>query len=296
MKIGEKIKKLRSAKVMTQTELAGGAITRNMLSQIENGLAQPSLGTVRYLASRLNVSPSYLLAEDNDEMIYLKNNRIADIRNAYAQGNYRLCLDICRDNGELDDDEIRLILAESNLGVGIEEFNIGNLHAAVSYFDSALEYSQGTIYNTDHIELRSMAYFSFMRLISATLSSDIIDDNDCGVYFCVKDDFCKYSAIFCDCEKNGWTRNDILEKKLSLMSSDGALPIHIQAKLLIAEENYSEAHKLLHSLLYGELKIPEPVLYIVFSDLEGCCKELGDFKGAYEYSQNKVEVHQKLLT
>ena len=50
MDIGKKIKELRSAKLMTQTELAGHEITRNMLSRIENGAALPSIGTVIYLA------------------------------------------------------------------------------------------------------------------------------------------------------------------------------------------------------------------------------------------------------
>ena len=42
-KIGEKIKALRISKRMTQSELAGDQITRNMLSLIENGSALPSL-------------------------------------------------------------------------------------------------------------------------------------------------------------------------------------------------------------------------------------------------------------
>ena len=50
MEIGEKIKKIRTAKLMTQSELAGTEITRNMLSQIENGSAQPSMATVLYIA------------------------------------------------------------------------------------------------------------------------------------------------------------------------------------------------------------------------------------------------------
>ena len=43
MNIGEKIKRLRTAKLMTQADLVGDVITRNMLSQIENGVANPSL-------------------------------------------------------------------------------------------------------------------------------------------------------------------------------------------------------------------------------------------------------------
>ena len=55
MNIGEKIRELRVAKLMTQAELAGTHITRNMLSCIENGSANPSLSTILYIAGRLNV-------------------------------------------------------------------------------------------------------------------------------------------------------------------------------------------------------------------------------------------------
>ena len=55
MDIGRKIKTIRVEKLMTQKELSGELITRNMLSQIENGVAQPSLSTVSYLAERLGV-------------------------------------------------------------------------------------------------------------------------------------------------------------------------------------------------------------------------------------------------
>ena len=40
MNIGERIRALRNAKMMTQTELAGKQIARNMLSRIENGSAR----------------------------------------------------------------------------------------------------------------------------------------------------------------------------------------------------------------------------------------------------------------
>ena len=69
MEIGAKIKKLRTSKMMTQSELAGHQITRNMLSQIENGLALPSLSTILYIAERLNVPAGFLLAEGDDEFI-----------------------------------------------------------------------------------------------------------------------------------------------------------------------------------------------------------------------------------
>ena len=40
MNIGDKIKKIRKEKKITQSALAGQRITRNMLSAIENGTAE----------------------------------------------------------------------------------------------------------------------------------------------------------------------------------------------------------------------------------------------------------------
>ena len=63
MNIGEKIKNLRMSKMMTQQELAGEHITRNMLSRIENGFALPSMQTLLYISDKLGVPAGFLLAE-----------------------------------------------------------------------------------------------------------------------------------------------------------------------------------------------------------------------------------------
>ncbi len=68
--LGQRIKEARLAKKMTQTEVVGSFITRNMLSQIESGSAVPSVKTLTYLAQVLELPPSVLLpdtAEDSAE-------------------------------------------------------------------------------------------------------------------------------------------------------------------------------------------------------------------------------------
>lgn len=67
--IGEKIKQLRVSKGMTQSQLAGEHITKSMLSQIENGKAQPSMGSLQYLAQQLGLEVSQLLEEDGSAEI-----------------------------------------------------------------------------------------------------------------------------------------------------------------------------------------------------------------------------------
>ena len=53
MELGNKIRTLRKKQNMTQSELAGEHITRNMLSKIENGEALPSLDTLFYSCLRI---------------------------------------------------------------------------------------------------------------------------------------------------------------------------------------------------------------------------------------------------
>lgn len=59
--IGRRIKEARLAKKMTQAEVVGNFITRNMLSQIEGGTAQPSMKTLAYLSQVLELPLSFLL-------------------------------------------------------------------------------------------------------------------------------------------------------------------------------------------------------------------------------------------
>lgn len=73
--LGEKVKKLRKALKLTQTELAGSEMTKSMLSQIENNISLPSMKNLQYLASRLGEPASYFL-EDGDNRGNAMKDRI----------------------------------------------------------------------------------------------------------------------------------------------------------------------------------------------------------------------------
>lgn len=61
MELGEKILQARLAAGLSQRQLCGETITRNMLSLIEHGNARPSMGTLKILAARLGKPLSYFL-------------------------------------------------------------------------------------------------------------------------------------------------------------------------------------------------------------------------------------------
>ncbi|OJD71991.1 helix-turn-helix transcriptional regulator [Bacillus sp. NH11B] len=69
--LGEKIKALRKEKKLTQTALAGSELTKSMLSQIENGKATPSMKTLQYIAEKLGCETSFLLEDDDVEIVEL---------------------------------------------------------------------------------------------------------------------------------------------------------------------------------------------------------------------------------
>lgn len=64
MELGEKLRLARQEAGLSQRQLCGDVVTRNMLSQIEHGTARPSLETLRVLAARLEKPVSYFLEED----------------------------------------------------------------------------------------------------------------------------------------------------------------------------------------------------------------------------------------
>lgn len=61
--LGRRLKAARLAKKMTQSDVVGDFITRNMLSQIESGSATPSMKTLEYLAGVLEIPMERLLAD-----------------------------------------------------------------------------------------------------------------------------------------------------------------------------------------------------------------------------------------
>lgn len=65
---GKRIKEARISKKMTQSEVVGDFITRNMLSQIESGTATPSVKTLEYLAETLDIPISELMPSTGVEL------------------------------------------------------------------------------------------------------------------------------------------------------------------------------------------------------------------------------------
>ena len=108
MKIGEKIKKLRIERQMTQTEVCGDYITRNMLSKIENGSATPSVQTMEHIAKQLGVGVSELFEDEppkaNREIMWQESlDHIVASSDAEAlSSSFETYLNECNDKAGLE--------------------------------------------------------------------------------------------------------------------------------------------------------------------------------------------------
>lgn len=86
MTLGEKLLAARQEAGLSQRQLCGDVITRNMLSQIEHGTAKPSMDTLRYLAHRLGKPVSFFLEEDF--VLSPNQEHITKARLAFCAGDF----------------------------------------------------------------------------------------------------------------------------------------------------------------------------------------------------------------
>src|SRR6184192_1459897 len=59
-RLGERVRQLRVAAGLTQTELAGDRFSKEYMSQIERGKTRPTKETLSWIGERLGVDVSYL--------------------------------------------------------------------------------------------------------------------------------------------------------------------------------------------------------------------------------------------
>ena len=137
MTLGEKLRAARLEAGLSQRQLCENLITRNMLSQIENGAASPSLATLSALASRLGKSVGWFLGEESRT----GNGAVmARARECYDWQDYRAALAALEDYREPDGDfdrERGLLLALTLLSLGEQALAEGREGLAREYLDRA---------------------------------------------------------------------------------------------------------------------------------------------------------------
>ena len=114
---GRRIKEARIAKKMTQSEVVGDFITRNMLSQIESGTATPSVKTLEYLAETLDIPIASLMPQgEEDELSGAMScaERLIRVKSLFSEEQYEAAAELmeCQEEWGVFFDEFCILSAK----------------------------------------------------------------------------------------------------------------------------------------------------------------------------------------
>lgn len=280
------------SKLMTQADLAGDCITRNMLCSIERGAALPSLPTAVYLARRLGVPVSLLLAEDGEEFPYRKMTEFPNVKRAFASGDFEGALALLNASFLTEkDDETALLRAEAEYGSAKKAFEEGHFRHAVAAFDRAMEAAADTVYDTSWMRARTAVYFRYLGGVSPTLTSETLSEQETENARALGDEFCEYCMAL-DALENG--RSGEVSAYLT-RNGQSLYAARITALSLMKKDEYREAQNALEALLDHPSLSVGGLLYEVFGDMELCCRKNDDYKRAYEFSSSRISLLERLL-
>lgn len=274
MTLGEKIKKARRANRITQKGLAKDKITRNMISRIENGLANPSLETIRYIAGELSLPVSYFLSEDDDLFFYEKAEKINTIYRAYQAKEYEYCIKKINSLSGIDN-ELAFLLACCEYELGKEKLFSGSLSAALKCFKDAEKHSEETAIDTTYIKATLPLYVAIATNVRSPLLEFDKNAYDDGLYKIFDYELYKY-----------------VTQDYNYRFSNPLMFYHVDAKKKIKERDYqsavmilTEAENMAKNAGYNAF-----IMFGIYTDLEHCYKELFNFEKAYLYSTKRMSM------
>ena len=151
MELGQKLRQARLEAGITQRQLCGEEITRNMLSQIENGSARPSMQTLQYLARQLGKPVAWFLEEEGAVSKNLQV--ILSARQFFSQKDWEKCREILqayREPDDLLDQEYRLLQQETLLSQAEQAAAVGKKLYALDLLSEAETVAEKSLYDTQN--------------------------------------------------------------------------------------------------------------------------------------------------
>ena len=259
MKLGQRLRQARVEAGLSQRQLCGDVITRNMLSQIENGAARPSMDTLFYLAAQLGKPVSFFLEET--AICSPNSERMEKARTAYAQKDFAALAEILTEYQSPDavfDQEkglLELLCLLSKAEIAILENRLAQARqllqeaAAVKtcYYTKELEQQRLLLLAQAAMEPVELAADDRSLLIRADLARK-------------KGDYSRAAALLEACEDQAVPQWHYLRAEVAFEKKEYAC----------AAEHYDYAQSIHPKECYQRL--------------ERCSEALGDYKRAYEYA------------
>lgn len=267
MELGQRLRQARQEAGLTQKALCGDEITRNMLSQIENGSARPSMETMRFLAQRLGKPVSWFLEE---ETVISPNQAVmASARAAFEIGDYgqvRQTLEAYQGPDEIFDWEQWFLSARAAMALAEQAVAQGRLPYAVRLLELAGEEGARTPYFGEELEARRRL------LLARTGQAVTLGGHD-------EELMIRAEALL---EQDALRAGAYLDAAEDRRGSRWML---LRGQAYLALERHREAAECFR-MAQGDY--PREAARA----LEQCCRALEDYKGAYEYACKLRELER----
>lgn len=256
MELGERLKQARLEAGLSQRQLCAGVVTRNMLSQIENGTARPSMDTLKVLAFRLERPLSWFLEEDP---VTPAQNRILQARASASEPQRVLALLAAGDQDPMFDPERYLMCAMARMELARQALEQNRPVYAQGLLESAGEDGARTPYFTQAMERERLLLLYRARPDMAKTLAERLPRAP------------EETLLRAAAEPDGDVQGRILDgdpwtdPRWYLARGDAWF---VRGRYEKALECYAHAEQTPHTLQRQEV----------------CCRELGDYKGAYEFA------------
>ena len=267
MNLGEKLRLARLEAGLSQRQLCGDFLTRNMLSQIEHGTARPSLDTLQYLAGKLGKSVGYFLDED---VLVTPNRSVVELaREALRQGNWEAlekALEQYRTPDEVFDEEQKLLRLRWLLHKARGALDSGKKPYALALLEQAEETAENALYADGDIRRQILLLRSRIEPEQAALLPSVDEELLLRAEAALARAQWERSGHLLEAvEDRTSPRWHFLRGEVYLQQRDYPAAL---ARFREAEAGYGAA---------------------VYERIEYCCRELGDYKQAYEYACRRRE-------
>lgn len=286
MSLGEKLKKTRLERGMTQSQVCGDRITRNMLSQLENDLASPSVKTLEYLADVLGVTPGWLLEENPVQEC------LAEARAAYSRGEFETCVAFLRGSAAAEEEEGRYLLIRSAVRLCEAAAADGRFQEARETASMAVQLCENCLYADRLDKLRADAVLLRCAMETGGNTDDLLRT--------VRTDFIRMDLSE-DCHllmaRYALSQGHLQTAAKELLAVGEPTPRARGEWLIlngIGEMEQKHWQKAEESLRRAEAapvlnKVQRRELYRL---LERCCKEREDYKQAYYYASRQLQLEE----
>lgn len=284
MTTGQKIQKMRLVRGLTQKELAGECITRNMLSQIENDKAKPSMRTLTHLAQTLGVSVGWLLSGDWEQ-----SNQAEQAQALFREGQYAACMELL-EHMETANDTLTQLRAVCAQHMAREALSEERFDEAASLAQRALAWEEKSL-----LSMPLLRFSALDVLTRCALTAQEETDGEGGTlreaylqlgaevrYHLTMARYHLAQEHLQAAEREIWSIADLPE-------DDRAEYLILRGRIALRKEQYENA--ILYFRQAEELSpLPRLLRRELYAGLERCYKETEDYKSAYEYAAKQREL------